>query len=64
MKLLNLREFELATRPIHPETRIALDRRWAELPEHAKTDNQLLGRCAVGCEGTHEIGRASCRDRV
>ena len=50
-----LREFELATRPIHPDTRIALDRRWAELPEHAKTDNQLLGRCAVGCEGTHGV---------
>lgn len=49
------RDFELATRPIHPETRIALDRRWAELPEHAKTPNQLLGRCAVGCEGTHGV---------
>lgn len=50
-----LREFELATRPIHPETRVALDRRWAELPEHAKTPEQLLGRCAVGCEGTHGV---------
>lgn len=46
---------ELATRPIHPETRIALDRRWSELPPHAKTDNQLLGKCAVGCEGTHGV---------
>ena len=50
-----LREFELATRPIHPDTRIALDKRWAELPPHAQTDNQLLGRCAVGCEGTHGV---------
>ncbi len=50
-----LREFELRTRPIHPETRVALDRRWAELPEHVKTANQLLGRCAVGCEGTHGV---------
>lgn len=50
-----LRHFELVTRPIHPETRIALDHRWAELPAHAKTDNQLLGRCAVGCEGTHGV---------
>lgn len=50
-----IREYELATRPIHPDTRIALDRRWAELPEHARTDNQLLGRCAVGCEGTHGV---------
>lgn len=50
-----LRDFELATRPIHPETRTALERRWAELPPHAQTDNQLLGRCAVGCEGTHGV---------
>ena len=50
-----LRRVELLTRPIHPETRIALDRRWADLPAHAKTDNQLLGRCAVGCEGTHGV---------
>lgn len=52
---LVLQEFELATRPIHPDTRRALDKRWAELPEHARTDNQLLGRCAVGCEGTHGV---------
>ena len=52
---LSLRQFELATRPIHPHTRIALDKRWADLPEHVKTDNQLLGRCAVGCEGTHGV---------
>lgn len=51
----SLRRFELATRPIHPATRIALDRRWAELPPHAQTENQLLGRCAVGCEGTHGV---------
>src|SRR5680860_599893 len=50
-----LRAFELATRPIHPESRVALDKRWAELPEHVKTDSQLLGRCAVGCEGTHGV---------
>lgn len=50
-----LTDLELATRPIHPETRAALDRRWADLPDHVKTDNQLLGRCAVGCEGTHGV---------
>lgn len=50
-----MRRFELDTRPIHPETRRALDRRWAELPEHVKQPNQLLGRCAVGCEGTHGV---------
>ncbi|NYF16839.1 hypothetical protein HDC37_001664 [Microbacterium sp. AK009] len=51
----SLREFELATRPIHPESKAALEKRWRELPPHAQTDNQLLGRCAVGCEGTHGV---------
>jgi hypothetical protein len=50
-----LRELERRTRPVHPESRLALDLRWAELPEHVKTPNQLLGRCAVGCEGTHGV---------
>lgn len=50
-----LRRFELETRPILPESRRALDERWANLPDHVKTDNQLLGRCAVGCEGTHGV---------
>ncbi|GAA1688338.1 hypothetical protein GCM10009792_05170 [Microcella alkalica] len=49
------RRIELQTRPIHPETQAALDKRWAELPEHAKTPEQLLGKCAVGCEGTHGV---------
>jgi hypothetical protein len=47
--------FEMQTRPIRPETRAALERRWAALPEHVKTANQLLGRSAVGCEGTHGV---------
>lgn len=47
--------FELRTRPVHPESRAALDRRWAELPGHVKTPAQLLGRTAVGCEGTHGV---------
>ncbi|WP_308468474.1 hypothetical protein [Rathayibacter soli] len=46
---------ELQTRPVRPDTRAALERRWAELPEHVKTPNQLLGRCALGCEGTHGV---------
>ena len=50
-----LRSLELRTRPVHPESRAALDRRWAELPEHVKTPAQLLGRTAVGCEGTHGV---------
>jgi hypothetical protein len=36
-------------------SRTALARRWAELPEHARTDAQTLGRVAVGCEGTHGV---------
>ncbi len=50
-----IRELELLTRPVHPESKAALDRRWAELPAHVKTPEQLLGRCAVGCEGTHGV---------
>ncbi|MBG0739382.1 radical SAM domain-containing protein [Paeniglutamicibacter antarcticus] len=50
-----LRSLEMATRPIQPESRNALERRWAQLPEHAKTPGQLLGRAAVGCEGTHGV---------
>ena len=43
------------TRPVDPETREFLDRRWETLPEHIKTDAQVLGRHAVGCEGTHGV---------
>ncbi len=43
------------TRPVHPETEAALRRRWAALPASARTDAQLLGRNAVGCEGTHGV---------
>lgn len=50
-----MKGLELETRPITAEVRAALDRRWAELPDHVKTANQLLGRCAVGCEGTHGV---------
>lgn len=50
-----LRNWELATRPVHPDTRAALDRRWQELPEHVQTPSQTLGRNAVGCEGTHGV---------
>ncbi|WP_088314187.1 radical SAM domain-containing protein [Kineosporia sp. R_H_3] len=44
-----------ATQPVHPQTRAALDRRWADLPEHARTPEQSLGRHAIGCEGTHGV---------
>ncbi|MGE3194645.1 MAG: hypothetical protein AB7K08_14395 [Microbacteriaceae bacterium] len=50
-----LARWELATRPIHPESRSAMQRRWAELPTAVQTDNQLLGRSAIGCEGTHGV---------
>ncbi|CAA9232387.1 MAG: Radical SAM domain protein [uncultured Arthrobacter sp.] len=50
-----LGNFELSTRPVHPESRAALASRWAALPEHVKTQNQVLGRCAIGCEGTHGV---------
>ena len=43
------------TAPVPAENREALDRRWAELPDSARTPAQLLGRHAVGCEGTHGV---------
>ncbi|MGZ6802368.1 MAG: radical SAM domain-containing protein [Mycobacteriales bacterium] len=33
----------------------AMARRWAELPEAARTPGQVLGRHGVGCEGTHGV---------
>ncbi|MGH8917765.1 MAG: hypothetical protein ACRD0H_05400, partial [Actinomycetes bacterium] len=50
-----LRHLERATRPVDPEYAAALARRWAELPDGVKTPAQLLGRHAVGCEGTHGV---------
>src|SRR3954452_10180815 len=50
-----LRALELATRPEHPELTAALARRWAELPAHVRTPNQMLGRRTAGCEGTHGV---------
>lgn len=50
-----IRAAELATRPVHPGTRVALARRWRELPDSARTPAQTLGQHAVGCEGTHGV---------
>jgi len=50
-----VRAWNAATRPVHPETRAVLARRWAELPESARTPAQTLGQHAVGCEGTHGV---------
>ena len=51
----SLRRFELLTRTIDPEKRARLDERWAELPDGVKTPEQMVGRHAIGCEGTHGV---------
>jgi hypothetical protein len=50
-----LAALERATRPVDPEVRAALERRWAELPDHVKTPGQLMGQKTTGCEGTHGV---------
>ncbi|MEO5983355.1 MAG: hypothetical protein ABIQ13_13675 [Pedococcus sp.] len=56
MKLkTTLRQACEATRPVDPHTRQVLEDRWAALPAGVKTPAQLLGRHAVGCEGTHGV---------
>ncbi|PPK98143.1 hypothetical protein CLV92_102296 [Kineococcus xinjiangensis] len=49
------RRLEALTRPVHPEAREALARRWDALPEGARTPAQTLGRHTPGCEGTHGV---------
>lgn len=44
-----------AIRPVDPHTRQVLAARWADLPSGVQTPAQLLGRHAVGCEGTHGV---------
>jgi MoaA/NifB/PqqE/SkfB family radical SAM enzyme len=51
----HLRELWRRSRPVDPDTERALERRWAELPEHVHTPAQLLGRRHAGCEGTHGV---------
>ncbi len=56
MTLLSVwRRLERATRPVHPVTERVLAERWAALPAAVRTEQQLLGRHAVGCEGTHGV---------
>ena len=43
------------TRPVDPEAKAAIERRWQELPEHVRTPAQTLGKVGVGCEGTHGV---------
>jgi len=50
-----LRGLVRALRPVDPEFAAAMARRWAELPETARTPGQTLGRHGVGCEGTHGV---------
>jgi hypothetical protein len=50
-----LRAWWRSTRPADPEFVAALARRWAELPAIARTPAQVIGRHAVGCEGTHGV---------
>ena len=49
------RRAERATRPVHPITERVLAERWAALPPGVKNEQQILGRHAVGCEGTHGV---------
>jgi hypothetical protein len=53
--MARIRAVVRAARPVDPEFAAALACRWAELPETARTPGQLLGRHAVGCEGTHGV---------
>lgn len=50
-----LRRWERGTRPDDAEFAAAVRGRWEGLPEHVKTPGQVLGRRAVGCEGTHGV---------
>jgi hypothetical protein len=50
-----LRQLRCLLRPVDPEFVAALQRRWTELPDIVKTPGQLLGRHAIGCEGTHGV---------
>jgi hypothetical protein len=52
---MSLRDWWRRTRPADPEFVAALARRWAELPETVRTPAQVIGRHAVGCEGTHGV---------
>lgn len=50
-----VRRWEHRTRPVDERAAAAAARRWAELPEVARTPGQLVGRRSTGCEGTHGV---------
>ncbi|MGE3413973.1 MAG: radical SAM domain-containing protein [Dehalococcoidia bacterium] len=43
------------TRPVQSERQVIMQQRWADLPDSARTPGQMIGRFAVGCEGTHGV---------
>ncbi|MCC5951698.1 MAG: radical SAM domain-containing protein [Acidimicrobiia bacterium] len=53
--IARVRHLERRTRPVPPEVDAAFRRRWEELPEHVRTDAQMVGRKSLGCEGTHGV---------
>ena len=53
--MARIRGLARSLRPVDPEFAAALARRWAGLPESARTPGQTLGRHGVGCEGTHGV---------
>jgi hypothetical protein len=53
--MAHIRAAARALRPVDPEFAAVLVRRWAELPDSARTAGQVLGRHGVGCEGTHGV---------
>jgi hypothetical protein len=53
--MAHIRAAARALRPVDPEFAAAMARRWAELPDSARTAGQVLGRHGVGCEGTHGV---------
>jgi hypothetical protein len=56
MRILSrARHWWAATRPVDPETRAVMARRWRDLPASARTPAQIIGRNGVGCEGTHGV---------
>lgn len=50
-----LRQFEHASRPVDPESEVALRSRWDSLPSAVQVPGQMLGRRFTGCEATHGV---------
>lgn len=50
-----IRDVVRATEPLPAEVDEAFRRRWDGLPDHVRTDAQMVGRRSLGCEGTHGV---------